>query len=79
MWSNISVVESKIITLPKVGDVLLERSYRAKHINISVKPPKKIRVAVPVGVEFEKAHKIAETTMEYIKSENSSPKSATTG
>jgi len=54
------VAESKIITLPKVGDVLLERSYRAKHINISVKPPKIIRVAVPVGVEFEKARKIAE-------------------
>ena len=52
--------ESKIIILPKVGDVLLERSYRAKHINISVKPPKIIRVAVPVGVEFEKARKIAE-------------------
>jgi len=60
MWSSISVAESKIITLPKVGDVLLERSYRAKHINISVKPPKIIRVAVPVGVEFEKARKIAE-------------------
>ena len=54
------MIESEIITLPKVGDVLLERSYRAKHINISVKPPKKIRVAVPVGVEFEKARKIAE-------------------
>ena len=54
------MAESKIITLPKVGDVLLERSYRAKHINISVKPPKIIRVAVPVGVEFEKARKIAE-------------------
>ena len=51
--------ESKIITLPKVGEVVLERSYRARHINISVKPPKKIRVAVPVGVAFEKAHKIA--------------------
>ena len=51
--------ESKTISLPKVGDVLLERSYRAKHINISVKPPKKIRVAVPVGVAFDKAHKFA--------------------
>ena len=54
------MAESKIITLPKVGDVLFERSYRAKHINISVKPPNKIRVAVPVGVEFQKARKIAE-------------------
>ena len=67
MWSSISVVESKIITLPKVGDVLLERSYRAKHINISVKPPKKIRVAVPVGVEFSKAQRIAEQRTDWIK------------
>ena len=54
------MAESKIITLPKVGDVLLERSYRAKHIIISVKPPSKIRVAVPVGIDFEKARKFAE-------------------
>ena len=60
MWSNISVAESITITLPEVGDVLLERSYRAKYINISVKPPSIIRVAVPVGVDFEKARKIAE-------------------
>ena len=53
------ITESKIITLPKVGEVVLERSYRAKHINISVKPTKKIRVAVPVGVAFEKAQKFA--------------------
>jgi len=53
------MAESKIITLPKVGEVVLERSYRAKHINISVKPTKKIRVAVPVGIAFEKAHKFA--------------------
>ena len=54
------MAESIIITLPEVGKVLLERSHRAKHINISVKPPSKIRVAVPVGIEFDKARKIAE-------------------
>ena len=54
------MAESKIITLSEVGDVLLERSYRAKHIIISVKSPSKIRVAVPVGIDFEKAHKFAE-------------------
>ena len=53
------MAESTIITLPTVGDILLERSYRARHINISVKPPRKIRVAVPVGVAFEKAYKFA--------------------
>ena len=61
------MAESKIITLPEVGDVLLERSYRAKHINISVKPPSKIRVAVPLGVEFEKARKIAEQRKYWIE------------
>ena len=59
MWSSILVSESAIITLPKVGKILLERSYRAKHINISV-TPSKIRVAVPVGVKFDVAQKIAE-------------------
>ena len=67
MWSSISVAESVTINLPDVGDVLLERSYRAKHINISVKPPSKVRVAVPVGVEFEKAQRIAEQRTDWIK------------
>ena len=61
------MTESKIIRLPKVGEVLLERSYRARHINISVKPPKKIRVAVPVGVAFEKAHKLAKQKEHWIE------------
>ena len=52
--------ESIIIKLPKVGDILLERSYRAKHINISIRPPAKIRVAVPVGINFEIAQRFAE-------------------
>tara|TARA_A100001011_G_scaffold365058_1_gene416389 strand:+ start:110 stop:670 length:561 start_codon:yes stop_codon:yes gene_type:complete len=61
------MAESKIITLPNVGEVLLERSYRAMHINISVKPPKKIRVAVPVGVAFKKAHKLAKQKEHWIE------------
>jgi|TARA_B110000914_G_scaffold221962_1_gene234630 predicted metal-dependent hydrolase len=48
------------ITLPIVGEVFLERSTRAKHIRMSIKPPSKIRVAVPVGVSFEEAQKFAE-------------------
>ena len=61
------MAEAIKITLPDVGDVLLERSYRAKHINISVKPPSKVRVAVPVGVEFAKAQRIAEQRIDWIK------------
>ena len=54
------VNKSVIITLPIVGAVLLERSNRAKHIRMSIKPPSNIRVAVPVGVSFEEAQNFAE-------------------
>ena len=63
------MAESKIITLSEVGDVLLERSYRAKHIIISVKSPSKIRVAVPVCIDFEKAHKFAEQKEYWIENQ----------
>ena len=52
--------KSVVITLPTVGAVLLERSNRAKHIRMSIKPPSKIRVAVPVGISFEEAQNFAE-------------------
>ena len=58
--------EAITINLPKVGDILLERSYRAIHINISVKPSLKVRVAVPVGVTFEKAQHFAEQRADWI-------------
>ena len=59
--------ESKIIELPKVGEVLLERSYRAKHVNISVKPTKKVRVAVPIGVTFNSAHNFVKRKEHWIE------------
>jgi len=63
------VAESIKISLPDVGDVLLERSYRAKHINISVKPPSKVRVAVPVGIKFDRAERIAEQRKDWIRNQ----------
>ena len=63
----INMVNSESIILPKVGEVLLERSRRAKHINISVKPTGKVRVAVPVGVTFERAHKFAKRKEHWIE------------
>ena len=61
------MAESKIIELPKLGEVLLERSYRAKYINISVKPTKKVRVAVPVGVTFDRAHNFVKRKEHWIE------------
>ena len=63
------MAESITISLPDVGDVLLERSYRAKHINISVKPPSKVRIAVPVGIKFNKAQRIAEQRKDWIRNQ----------
>jgi predicted metal-dependent hydrolase len=50
---------SKIIRIEGVGDVLFERSRRARHICLSIKPYKGVRVAVPLGVPFEQAEAVA--------------------
>ena len=44
-----------VLDIPPIGTVLLEKSNRAKHINISIKPIGKIRAAVPLGVSFKTA------------------------
>lgn len=48
-------MNSKIIEFERIGPVLFEKSKRAKQINISVKPPAIVRVAIPKGISFEKA------------------------
>lgn len=50
-----------------VGPVLFERSQRAKHLNISIKPFKGVRVAVPFGLSFKKAEKLVQSKIEWIK------------
>lgn len=52
-------VKSKIIEIDGIGQILLERSNRAKRINISVKPFRGVRVAVPYRVPFDKAIQFA--------------------
>jgi len=47
------------IHIDGVGDVMLERSRRAMHVNLSVRSVKGIRVAVPYGVSFELAEQVA--------------------
>jgi len=59
--------KSFVCEIEGVGQVLFERSYRAKHLNISVKPFKSVRVAVPVGLSFKKAEKVVKSKVEWIK------------
>jgi len=67
MWRNIFKVKSKTIEIAGVGDILLERSSRAKHISLSVRPFKGVRVAVPYGVSFEKAKQVAQSKTSWIQ------------
>jgi predicted metal-dependent hydrolase len=55
------------IEIDGIGQVLFERSKRAKHINISVKPFKGLRVAVPYGVSFKKAKQVAQSKRSWIR------------
>ena len=56
---RLKLLKSKTIELDNIGPVLLERSSRACHINISIRPHRGVRVAVPFGVSFDAAEKVA--------------------
>jgi len=60
-------VEAKTVELKSVGPIQMERSRRAKHINVSVRPYKGVRVAVPVGVSFASAELFAQSKAGWIK------------
>jgi hypothetical protein len=60
-------VNSKKILLQGVGDILLERSERARHITLSVRPFKGVRVAVPRGVSFQEAVAVAQSRTQWLR------------
>ncbi len=60
------MTKSKIIEIDGVGPVLFDRSRRAKHLIIHVKPFTGIRVAVPYGVSWDKAEKIVCSKIDWI-------------
>ena len=60
-------MKSKKVSIAGIGKVLLQRSRRAKHICLSVRPFKGIRVAVPYGVPFSKAHTFAKRKADWIR------------
>jgi len=55
------------VEIDGIGQILFERSKRAKHINISVKPFEGVRVAVPYGVPFDKAKQVAQSKRSWIQ------------
>lgn len=59
-------LQKKIITVERVGKIVLERSRRAKNISLSVRPFQGVRVAVPIGVSFQQAREMALSNIEWI-------------
>jgi predicted metal-dependent hydrolase len=57
----------KTVEIDGVGPVLFERSKRAKHLNISVRPYKGVRVAIPDGLSFKKAEEFVHSRTDWIK------------
>ena len=56
-----------LINMATIGLVLFEKSSKAKHIIISIKPPNNIRVAVPMNASFNEAKKFIITKQKWIK------------
>ena len=64
---NIMVGKSQNVRIAGIGKILMERSRRAKHICLSVRPFRGVRVAVPYGVPFSRARTFARRKAEWIR------------
>lgn len=58
---------SKFVEIDGVGPVLLQRSSRARRLNISIKPFHGVRVAIPSGVSFQRAIEFTYEKIDWIK------------
>lgn len=58
------------VDINSLGAALFQRSKRAKHINIYLKPFRGIRVAVPDRVSFNKAEEFARSKFDWIKKQS---------
>lgn len=59
--------DSKIVDIDGIGSVLFERSRRSRRINITVKPFRGIRVAVPPDVSFRSARKFVRDKKDWVR------------
>jgi predicted metal-dependent hydrolase len=58
---------SQTIVLDGVGSVLFEKSRRARHIGLTVRASRGVRVAVPARVSFDEAHRVALSKLDWIE------------
>jgi predicted metal-dependent hydrolase len=60
------MIQKKKVHISGIGEILLEHSPRAKHMNLSIRPFRGIRVAVPRGVSLESAEMFARSKTDWI-------------
>ncbi len=56
----------KIVNIEGVGEVQMQRSRRAKHICLSVRPFKGVRIAVPWNVSYKEALAVAQEKVDWL-------------
>ena len=59
-------INNKIIYINGIGDILFESSNKAIHLSISIKPPSKIRVAVPYNKSLTVAKEFVYSKKQWI-------------
>ena len=64
---SLQMFDSNTVKVKDIGPVLFEPSTKAKHLNISVRPFKGVRVAVPKGVSLKKAEQFLRSKAEWIQ------------
>jgi predicted metal-dependent hydrolase len=60
-------VQNKTLHIPNIGAIVLVRSHRAKRLNITMKPFREVRVAVPRGISYAHAEKFVYKRLDWIK------------
>ena len=60
-------MSSKQIQIPDVGSIQFFKSPRAKHISITIKPFKDVRVSVPIRVSFAEAEYVVKNKIDWIQ------------
>ena len=58
---------SQTIVLDGVGPVLFEKSRRARHIGLTVRASRGVRVTVPARVSFDEARRVALSKLDWIE------------
>ena len=62
-----AVTEKSTLDDPEIGTIEVHRSPRARRISITVRPPAKVRLTMPFGIEWGDARRFLDSKREWIK------------